>query len=156
LPARSHSTTLHTPHYVKHAHASLTIVEGLVTVLPMPTVATDSQLFPEVEEHPKAGILRDIFETGKRFAKLVEQQGILLTQAQVAVLTDLHRSRVSQLVQDGTFTLIHLRAEDGEVVGTYVNAQDVIAWLKSNPRPGTPGHRKISAIQYLRAAADDS
>lgn len=121
----------------------------------MTTATTDRQLFTDVEEHPKAGILRDIFETGKRFAKLVEQQGgALLTQAQVAVLTDLSRARISALVADGTFTLVHLRAEDGEVVGTYVNVPDVVAWLKANPRSGTPGHRRVNALRFLKAAAD--
>ena len=110
-----------------------------------------AELF-EVEEHPKAHVIREVQQALSSLKALNAKHGGLLTQAQVAVLTGLCRSRIGQLQQAGILGRVVLRASNGEDLGLFVPVPDVLEWLKANPRPGS----RYNRAKLILAATDVS
>lgn len=110
---------------------------------------TTAELF-EIEEHPRAGLIREMDHAMSALSRMKAKHGELFTQAQIATLTGLSRQRIGELIQLGAFQRLELKATDGEVLGIFVPGADVRDWLKSNPRPG----RKVSMVKLVVGAAD--
>lgn len=113
-----------------------------------------AELF-DVEEHPKASVIREVQEALASLKALNAKHGGLLTQAQVAVLTGLSPQRIHQLQQAHTLGRVQLKASNGEALGTFVPVPDVVEWLKANPRPGIRYGSKAKLGAKLILAATD-
>jgi hypothetical protein len=116
------------------------------------TMDATAELFDVVDEHPKAGLIRELKHAKDQFLELHAEHGGLFTQAQIAALTSLSKQRIHQLMDDGTFRRIFLRSINGEVLGTYVSLADVLAWLKANPQ----GYRRSAWPKVIAGALDTS
>jgi hypothetical protein len=107
-----------------------------------------AELFEVVDEHPKAGIIRELSSTMSNFKELWDEHHGLMTQSQIGVLTGLSRQRIHQLIDSGVLRRVDIKTSDGDLVGTFVAGADVVEWLKQNPRGGA-----FRPVRYLAAAA---